>query len=312
MKKLFNQFRAKNTFQIVLYHANFRIAPALINGGLHNVSPAVTYSQLKWLKNNFHLVYTDDMFKHNLDKGYASITFDDGYLSYNEFIHEIVEELEIPVTIFLNGGMVEGNFFWRDKIRFLIASHLCDQFIEFTKCSNYSYLFHNMNQQNFYSFTKSYKLSSKIVSNLIDSFLLESSIDLPNFSEIYLSKQDLIYDSNFVKYGNHSYNHYVLSSLSKDEQLEEISKNHTFLNELNVAKSDVFSIPFGGKNDFNVSTLEILESLGYRYALTSHFGINSKTSIDKLFLRDRFMPPDTYSRFQSNIFKLNLKDILGR
>ena len=80
---------------------------------------------------------------------------------------------------------------------------------------------------------------------------------------ISVSNKNNLINNEYVSYGNHTYNHYVLSSLTEQEQYYEINHNMKLLKKLNINLSKVFAFPFGGMNDYNKLTLNI-------FLITSH------------------------------------------
>ena len=215
---------------------------------LHNVSPDVMYKQLAWLKKYFDIVEIDSLFNNSSEIiGKASITFDDAYKSvFNDAI-PVIESLNIPCTIFFNGITLNQKLFWRDKIRFLFNNSMLTDFIECnsTFCTTY-----NINEKNFYQSTKHPKVNSYVFDNLLDEYFEKRKVKI---SELRFCIDNLksIANHPLISYGNHTFNHYVLSSLNNDEQLIEIEKNHDILHSLNANISNVFSVPFGGQRDFN-------------------------------------------------------------
>lgn len=76
-------------------------------------------------------------------------------------------------------------------------------------------------------------------------------------------------------YGNHSSNHYVLSSLSLQEQRREILETDAFLRRLNHIKRSVsFSLPFGESHHVNHETISALKDLGYKSLLMNRGYLN--------------------------------------
>ena len=111
-------------------------------------------------------------------------------------------------------------------------------------------------------------------------------------------------------YGNHTYNHYLLSSLNMEQQELEIAKNHQLLKTLDVKLSKVFSIPFGGDKDFNTTTIQLLKKYNYIGFLYSKNALNLKRNQNRdknLISRERYMVNSEFNSFQKQIFKLTLK-----
>ena len=73
----------------------------------------------------------------------------------------------------------------------------------------------------------------------------------------------------WISVGNHTYNHYLLSSLTREKQISEILSNKKLIETIMLDKSNIFSISFGGEKDFNSDTTDILKDLGFKGALLS-------------------------------------------
>jgi peptidoglycan/xylan/chitin deacetylase (PgdA/CDA1 family) len=254
-----NSWQRLWTSHVLLYHSTFRIAPENIHEGLHNVTPDELHRQLAWFKRYFDFVTVDDAVTHRRT-GTVAVTFDDAYDCIFTEALPVLESLHVPCTVFINGNSLSGKAFWRDKIRFLMNSGLVDDFLDFY--STRAVEGRLLNRGNFYRMTKSPRINSGRVDTMIDRFL--ESVG-QSFSEMSYCVRDAsrIPRGPLLTVGNHSFNHYVLSSLGEDEQEREILDNQAILSGLGVPVSKVFSVPFGGAEDFNRSTVKILRKLGY-------------------------------------------------
>jgi peptidoglycan/xylan/chitin deacetylase (PgdA/CDA1 family) len=310
MYNFFNKFQKYFTSQVILYHATFSHIPKNLEAGLHNVAPEELYKQLKWLKKNFTIVSIDELFEFK-HPGMAAITFDDAYQSIFKEAMPIIKSLNIPATIFINGCSLEGNIFWRDKIRFLINNSLEFEFINYyAKISAGAKL---LTKENFYWTSKSVNINSREIDQALDGFFKERDISL-NQMNYCLKDKTLLVNDELITYGNHTFSHYNLSSLSEEEQREDIIKNHELLKRLGVKLSRVFSIPFGGKKHFNEATIKIIKDLGYKGYLLSSNRVNMKfyPELYSLPYAERYMAAPTFNLFKKQIFKYGLKGIFSR
>jgi len=312
--KYVNKLFRFSSSHILLYHSAFKTVPADLIDVIHNVTPDQMYLQLKWLKNNFDVISADKFLSLENCEGKAAITFDDGYKSVFEEALPILKSLNLPCTIFLNGCTLENKVFWRDKVRYLINKSLVSDFIDNNKP------FCKMNRlqlNNFYHRTKHKSLNSMKVEYLLDKFFKEKNIDLEPLSyciddPFFLKKDDL------VSYGNHSYSHYVMSSLTKEEQEKEILKNINLFKKYKIKQSSIFSIPFGDENSFDNNTIALLKQFNYKGFLYSRNRLNSimknkfsSTGPNSIYFIDRYMPRHNFFSFKSQIKILNFRKILG-
>ena len=280
---------------ILLYHS---IGKTSKLDNIDHVNLETLYKQLSSIQKFWKFVSIDEYAKAKSKKGLACVTIDDGYKNVIIESLDIFKNLNIPITIFINSSTFDGKIFWRDKIRYLIQNNLVSKYIK------QSVLFNPHQADNFYSISKDPSFNSKRVEKEIDDYLSHEKIKLgDSYSLCFDNKKYLINDS-LISYGNHSSNHYLLSSLSKQEQYEEIIKCKNFIKDQNVNKSEIFSIPFGGKRSYNNDTLSTLEDLNYKVIL------NSSNNLDKIDISgeiNRFMPK-TF-KIENILKKLYLKKI---
>ena len=113
-------------------------------------------------------------------------------------------------------------------------------------------------EDNFYDQTKSPVLNSKLVDTALDEYMSQNGL---TFSQSFcLDDTRGLIAHPLVNYGNHTYNHYVLSALSRQEQVEEIGRNHKVLRAAGVPVSKALSVPFGGPEHFNSGISKLLKS----------------------------------------------------
>jgi peptidoglycan/xylan/chitin deacetylase (PgdA/CDA1 family) len=288
--------------------------PNYLQNGLHNVKPEELYKQIKWLKKYFDIVEVDSLFSNDSDiSGKAAITFDDGYQSVFREAFPVMKTLNVPATVFINGISLEGKHFWRDKIRFLINT---SRVVDFLKYHHRFFDQVNISPENFFLATKNPDYNSKIINGLVDDYLEKNKITMDTTPFCVNTTNHLIQDP-LISYGNHTYNHYVMSSLEADQQEEEIKKNINLLKRLNVKQSNIFSIPFGRNKDFNEDTIHLIKKYNYKGFLYSRNAINIKgffakkmVSEHSVLWRERYMVEPNFYLFQKQIKNILRKAII--
>ena len=218
---------------VLLYHSLG--SKSEFNANIDHVNLDILGAQLRKIQKYWKFVSIDEYVNATNKKGLASVTIDDGYKNVIDESLLIFKSLNIPITIFINSSTFFGKIFWRDKIRFLIEKKLVTKFI---KNSNF---FEQSDAKNFYSVSKNPIYNSIKVEKSIDKFLIKENIKLNNNQKQCFDNTEYLIKDNLIKYGNHTANHYMLSSLSKKEQYNEIIKCKTFIDSLDVNKSEVFS-----------------------------------------------------------------------
>ncbi len=285
---------------ILLYHGIFSEIPPGLESRIHNVFPEDFKRQVIWLRQNFDIVTIDEFSKANTRKGLAVITFDDAYLTiFSEALPWLIKE-GIPATVFLNSSLLEGEIFWRDKVRYLISNHLVENFLNF--CGGTSWV-SKVRGERFYKDTKNPNLNSKIVNAALDQFFLEHELATAvtaQLGQVIARRGDLISDP-LITYGNHTHSHFVLSSLTEEEQRVEITGCQSWLEESGLDLSNIFAAPFGGNLDINVQTTQILEEQGARGIAMSRKAINQSAKdkvSNKVNVLERYMAPPTLPQLQ--------------
>ena len=308
-----NSFAGRSS-HILLYHSTFNMVPQDLFGEVHNVTPDEFYKQITWVKDNFDIVSIDDLLISRDMKGKAAITFDDAYKSVFEEALPILKSLNVPCTIFINGCTLDKKVFWRDKVRYILNTSLVTEFVEANVefCNRFG-----LHEGNFYRRTKHCELNSRDVEGLLDEFLDAKGIR-PDLIPHCIDDPCALIRDNLVSYGSHSYSHYVMSSLTSEQQRDEIVRNINFFNTYNLKQSKIFSIPFGDTSSFDKTTIALLSEFNYRGFLYSRNRLNSASKqqftsdgSSQLYYFDRYMPRDKFSSFQSQVAILNLRKTLG-
>lgn len=255
---------------VLTFHATYGSIPLHVNP-VDNVKPETIHEQLRSLKSFYRFVSADEFCAAKSRNGLAAVTFDDGYTSVLHNAISVFADLEIPLTVFVNiGGTSRRRVFWRHKVQFIIASGLADE------CASAMRRTKIVKGESFQNSLKHPMNDSRVVEMEIDQYLRSKGITLECTSDL-ISSVDQALDHPLVTYGNHTANHYVLSSLPYAAQSEEIEITKTSLNGLRAAKTtDIFAAPFGLHSHVNENTFRALRSLGYKYLFMNNGHVNHR------------------------------------
>jgi peptidoglycan/xylan/chitin deacetylase (PgdA/CDA1 family) len=275
--------------------------------------------QIEFLKNNYNIIRTEDLIESiyagkKLPKNSVLLTFDDAYSDHylNVFpildYHKLQGSFYTPVRTITENKVLDVN-----KIHFILASTSIQEILNCIKEN----LDANINSIGIKSFDEYFiELASAsrfdtaeviFVKRLLQHALPEEyrnllvdelfkkfiKIDEDVFSrELYLNEnQYKMMLRKGMHFGGHSFDHFWLNTLTKEEQEIQIIKSKKFLIEAGVNKNELtFCYPYGGHNS---TTIELLEKHDFKLAFT--------TEVKVLDLKSNF------NRFQ--IPRLDTNDI---
>jgi len=245
---------------VLTYHACFEEVPPSV-AAIDNVRPQRLHDHLQILKRRFRFVSVDELSEAKRLRGLAAVTFDDGYKSVIQNALPVMNALGIPFTIFVNTNALEGKVLWRHKLIYAIKN----QYPVGLPGSAAP-------PEDLYRESKTARYHSRIIEDQLDAVLHEKNVTLPNY---LFDEPSCFVKHPLVWYGNHSHNHYVLSSLSLKEQREELSRTKQVLDGISgINVSRVFALPFGETHHANSDTCTALRELGYRALLMNRGGVN--------------------------------------
>lgn len=288
----------------LLYHGTFASPPSLLGEALHNVTPENLFRQLESLSRSFHFVSVDEYCTARNLQGLATITADDGYQCVLDEVFGVFEALQIPLAIFVNRSFMQGELFWRDKVRYIMENGRVEEFE-----TRFARGIQRNPTQSFYRYTKDPRNNSIRVVRMLDAFL-EDEPKIGAYTQYYTQADQGLKAHPLVSYGSHSTHHYVLSSLSEEEQWQEIDENYRFVETLpGVHRTGVFSVPFGGDRDYNDTTCRLVADAGHSAMLLSRGAVqrDGVRHDDLLPMVDRVMPRDA----EVSAFLTDLQTRLG-
>ena len=277
------EYAAKNCGIVLLYHSISPVCPGKPENTIHNTTPECFENNLRDIGQHFKFVTLEE-FSSSADKsGLASVTFDDGYKNILSNALPVLEKHNIIGTLFLNPITFHKQYNWRDKVRHVIRHNLEETFLENASLS--------FREGTFYRYSKSCLNNSQYIDNILNSLIGNNTPDVYG-TYPYITVNDLILDNPSISYGNHTLNHYVLSSLDESQQYHQIIESENILQQAVGPKvSRCFSAPFGGTCDINETTLNILQEAAYESILMSRQKLQpAQAETRHLQVLERFMP----------------------
>lgn len=255
---------------------------------------SVSFKQFRQLIKNITRVASvlpADEFVEEVYKSKARITtisFDDAYASIFDQALPYLIERQMPLTVFVNPSTLKGNVLWRDNIRLIYKYGLENEAKVYLK-NELSVIMNNL-----YKDSKSPLINSGLIDEKIRMFCKKKKIEMP--SGLYLSVTALkeLSDYKEISIGNHSASHFMLSSLTSQQQEEEIIHAQEYLTNAGITPCKVFAAPFGGYKTVNEVTFSLLKQAGYIGMLLTNglekVNYRRLPSVSGLRVANRFLP----------------------
>lgn len=247
------------------------------------VTPTKFEQQMRYLKQNYEVL----RFEEEWDDGGADavvITFDDGYLDNFKYALPILEELEIPATVFVSTGTMENHReLWWDELEQLILSDDNDLGAiriedEWYGCEwktdtyelklNCYYAIHYLMKNLIDRDTRDEWFAQLRRQRKVDGRARDTHKTLDRQSCTGLAQ------SKYITIGAHTVSHSSLAKMTVEEQRLEIVDSREYLETLLHRKIEAFSYPFGAKGvDFTEDTVGICRMAGIKKAASTIPGI---------------------------------------
>ena len=232
------------------------------------------------------------------------ITFDDGYTDNLYNAKPLLEQYEIPATIFLTTGyMQQKREFWSDELeRILLQPGIFPEVLSLNingtsyewkldatndsdKSNNLDVKQANERYSLYYSlYELLYPLSTIERSHLLDQLLLwankEPELRLTH-QMMTLKELSSLQPGGIIEVGAHTVTHPFLATIPLQTQQKEIQENKIQLEEIFGHPIESFAYPHG---NYNSETSDLVRQAGFTCACTTNANIVGKNS-------DRFQLP---------------------
>jgi peptidoglycan/xylan/chitin deacetylase (PgdA/CDA1 family) len=283
--------------------------------------------QMKFVKDHFECMHIDQALNSDLRSRNIPgvvVTFDDGYSNNLNVALPILQEMNIPTTVYITTRHVtERRLFWPDII--WKAANRTDKVAFDVReialgLREYDFCGDRKDWQNevlhlLEDVKKTHPmLREGIVRNIIDKFSLKEKelrdcFNAENnvFSPLTIKEVQTLSSHPLVTVGAHSHCHNLLDQVSLKEANESIEKSKRLLEEITGIKVDHFAYPNGNAN---TRLVELVKMQGFKSAVTFKGGFYC--SGDNPYTINRFgvgadMAIDTFKAMLTGIFCLKTK-----
>ena len=282
--------RALNTAPIILTLHR----PTQPEFGIHGHDQRTIKEFLAFLRRHrYRMVTVDviDAWMHDEDDrdmtNTVAFTLDDGYRDQADLIREVFLPMGVPVSMFLITDFIDGKDWpWDAKINWLIWN-APKQPIRVNVNGSELNLNLDGDKEQRWKAARTFRniamyAPPQEMRRAIDDLAEAVGISLPAVPPT--CHQPVTWDevrkleSEGIRFGSHSLNHYVFSSLNHEEALRQLQESRQrILAELKYPLL-TFCYPVGCRNDYTGRELLVLPDVGYRSAVTMNPGIVEKPS----------------------------------
>ncbi len=253
---------------VLLYH---RVTSLCSDPQMLAVSPDNFRRQLQYLKNSFPVVRFEDDWSQ-VKKPAIVITFDDGYADNAREALPILEEVGVPATFFVSTGpIVSRQEFWWDELEHIVLgdhkfpgqfeladSHFGQNWPTGTGAERRT-LFQEIQ-------SRMKKVDAQRRENWLKQMRHWVHME-EEFCEAHhaMTVEELrrLSRSRWVTIGAHTVTHTALSSMTPEDQWQEIIGSKMQLESWLERKVSVFSYPFGTKEDYTPETVCLCKEAGF-------------------------------------------------
>ena len=250
------------------------------------VSTSTFQKHLELLQSRFEVLNLQDLIDRLLAGKSISqccaLTFDDGWLDNYQNAFPLLQEFNLPATIFLTTDYIGTNYwFWPEKISLclcrlykdkpamdMMRNPIRDVII---KAGFFSSLSYEAVLDSLIETLKGYSPNER--QNFVEQFALSCGIQeekermLMNWNEVRKMA-----DSRLVNFGSHTATHELLDQLDSNLIYEEINISKNQIEMETMQPCTLFAYPNG---NYNNTTIKILKKIGFQAAVTTKRGFVS-------------------------------------
>lgn len=245
----------------------------------------------------------------------VAVTVDDGYRDFLLHAYPVFREFEIPVMVYLVSDFLDGKLWlWWNQIEYAFE-HTPLRSADIKLPIDEIDVNLDTPEERFQTGRRVAEALTTVdnservrLLSLIPKLL---QVDLPaqppsHFAPLtWAEVRELAQDR--VDFGCHTKTHPILSSIRNSNGQEAEIKDAKLRLEQELSNPiDHFCYPNGSLSDFNDETLRIIDTLGFRTAVTTKPGLNSKRTQPFLLRRlpvDPTLTPDYFERLLSGVFR---------
>ncbi len=218
------------------------------------------------------------------------ITFDDGYLDNYQVAFPILRAHGVPATFFLPTDFINTQRVpWWDTIAYIVKHSRNDSFkVHYPDAAEFHLDRRHPSSTVFQILRFCSDHATTDYAPLVDE--LETACDcarpVAGNERCFLNWDEAReMQAAGMSFGSHTHNHEVLSGLSPERQVFELTESRAILERELGRTIDSLAYPVGRPYTFNADTLAALKMAGYRAAFSFYGGLNLRENVNLLDIR---------------------------
>ncbi|TBR15995.1 MAG: polysaccharide deacetylase family protein [Rugosibacter sp.] len=276
------QVVARGKLSVFLFHKVPPCADPLLSGDLGEAQFA---RLLDFIKEYFCVLPLGDAVQrlqtNTLPPRSAALTFDDGYPEWRHGAARLLEEKSLPATFFITTGQFFGHPMWNERLAQIVRT--CTGPVLDTTAIRLPSLPMQTNKDKAKALQDLEFHFKYLPPTIRDQFLeqLEAQVGVSSSNVPAMSVDDLVTISNRgFEIGAHTLEHPILGLCDADRAREEIGQTREVLEGILKRPVTSFAYPNGHPSvDFSPHHIQMVKQAGYRYAVTTQWGVaDSRTS----------------------------------
>jgi peptidoglycan/xylan/chitin deacetylase (PgdA/CDA1 family) len=308
--KWVRSYLRRNTI-ILLYH---RVADVPTDPQLLCVTPKKFSEQMQVLRGTWNPVSLPQLsagVRHGrLPRRSILVTFDDGYADNLHSAKPILEQYEIPATVFVAAGYlgIEREYWWDELEQLLLQPRVLPEQLSFRlngttfewKLGKSAVFYSEQSYQEYADWNLQkktvpterhalyldlYKALRPLASEQRDEMLEMlsqwsgcNSVVRETHRPMTVPEVQKLRDGDLISIGAHTMSHPVLSSLPIDAQRKEISGSRNLLEDIVGHSVTSFAYPYGRESDYTQESVTAVADAGFELAFSTSSGLIGKKS----------------------------------
>lgn len=280
--------------------------PAILDWTLH-LPVEVFRSICALLATDYRVISMADLIKArtqgiSLPDNAVVISFDDGYVSNYELAYPILKKFDLPATLFVTTGFLDGDdMLWFQRVD-LALGHSRKELLDW-KINGKKLRLHlgtrEQRQQSLVRLMPELKeLTDADLLNEVDRLEQALEVATPQAADLPQSMRPMTWDmaremalSHYAEIGGHTHTHPILARCDSMVTRAEITTCRDRIRAELGELPAVFAYPNGGAADYTPETLQLVREAGFKAACTT---INGRVDANvSLFQLPRYGSPES-------------------